>query len=361
MSTYQACRHCGAEIEIPIGYAGTPLNCPLCETPNQPPPMRFAPGTLLGGYRIVDRTEAEGAHETYRAERAPGLPLVKLQTFMPTEFDRGEPADYFLMAMKAWLAVKQPNIPRIIDAGRSSTGAYFAVHGQLDGMTLEERLSRAGGMELTSALHMATSIAQILRWLWTEHGLIYGALSPRQIILTPAKDVFLAPMALAPVLRNRPSGLPLGELVMGMPGFTSPELLNASESVDCRSDMYSLGATLYHMLTGKPPFACLDPYEVRTRLQAPSLPDPRTLCADLPDEVLWLLEALLAHDPNDRFPDWDYLVEMLVALELRQAVIPTRNMKSHSVLIRLSPDELADLTHGLPGATPNRRVIKRLK
>ena len=322
---------------VPDNPELTVLVCPLCQSQNQPPKARLATGSFLAGYQIIQNIETYAQHETYLAEHVGHKLQVRLQTFNSPVFDNGLPADYFLTAMRKWLKVKQPNIVKVIEAGRNRTGIYFSAYLPIEGITLEDRLWRGGGIALKPTLHLAISICKVLTWLYKEHGLIYGGLNPRNIILTPSKDIYLAQMTLAPIMRERPPGLPLAELATGRPGFMSPEQLTSPDSLDCQSDMFSLGATLYQMLTGKPPYAALNRNQVQMKHKAPSLADPRTFTPDLPDKVVWLLEVLLAHDPKDRFNNWDTLIDILNNIEQGRASWSPQPLKSHSVLIQSTP------------------------
>lgn len=349
MDLYLMCNNCGGEINISTSPPGTDHTCPLCGSVNQAFPQRLETGSILAGYQILQRIETHGAAETYLAEPIRNHGLVRLQTFKSPSFESGLAAEYYLTAMRQWMQVRQANIVKVLEAGRGSNGMFFAASAPAKGMTLEDRLWRGGAVELKPAIFLATSISRILEWLWNEHGLIYGQLTPRNISLTPDRNIFLANMALAPILKTRPPGIPFKEFVTSTPGFTSPEQLSTPDILDCRGDMYALGATLYHMLTGKPPFACLNAGEVLTKQRAPSLADPRLFRPDLPDEFVWLLEILLAHDPKDRFDSWAALIEILASLDFRKTPLPARTLKSHSVLVRLPPSDIAKLSrHATP-------------
>lgn len=350
MDLYLVCNHCGEETKVPSSQPVLVLSCPWCGIINHMPTQRQPQGAILAGYRILHRIQAYGASETYLAEPVTSHTLIKLQTFTSTTFGQGLAAEYYLADIKQWMQVRQPNIVKVLEAGRSSTGTFFAASAPITGITLEHRLWRGGAVDLKAAIYLAISISRVLEWLWKEHGLIYGQLTPRNIILTPDKNIFLAHMALTPILKQRPPGMSFREFGASTPGFTSPEQFTAPDTLDCRGDMYSLGATLYHMLTGKPPFACLNAEEVLAQHQTPSLADPRLLRPDLPDEYVWLLEILLAHDPKDRFDDWDYLIKILTSLDFGKTLSQQKAMKSHSVMIRLPPSDVAKL---------NRQAMKK--
>jgi serine/threonine-protein kinase len=345
MQLFFMCNHCGLEIKLTAPQPAPLLSCPRCSALNRIPPQRLDTGILLTGYRILHRIEASGNAECYLAEWKKNRSLVKFQTFSAPSFASGFAADYYLDGMKRWMGVRQPNIIKALEAGRSSNGTFFAASSQPGGTPLEERIWTMGALDIKAAINLALSISRILEWLWNEHGLIYGQLTPRNIILTPDRNILLAHMALAPLTKVRPAGLMLKEFVATTPGFTSPEQFTTPDTLDFRADMYSLGATLYHMLTGSPPFACLTPREVATQHQSPSLADPRLLRPDLPEEVVWLLEILMAHDPHERFDDWNSLISIMISLQDKKPALAQKQLKSHSVLIRLPHSDIAKLTN----------------
>ena len=331
------------------------LRCPICGAINYPPVQHFKRGDLLAGYSILKRIEANRTSETYLARSFNNRTIINLQTFSSKTIESGITAEYYLGAMKQWMKVRQPNIAKVLDAGRSSTGTFFAASSPIKGVTLEDRLWRGGAVELKPALHLAISISRILEWLWNEHGLLYGQLTPRNILLMPDKNIILSHMALAPILKNRPPGILIREFITSTPGFTCPEQFSSPDTLDLRGDMYSLGATLYHMLTGKPPFACLNTGEIITQQRSPSLADPRFLRPDLPDEFVWLLEILLAHDPKDRFDNWESLIKILTSLDHHQTLSQPQPLKSHSVLIHLPPSDIAQIP-----MRPRRKQVQSL-
>ena len=334
MKLYMMCHNCGGEIGVPDNPNLGLLVCPFCHSQNQLPQARLAAESYLAGYRIIRNIETSALHETYIAEDIGQRREVRLQTFASPAFESGLAADYFIAAMGKWLKVKHPNIVKVLEAGRNRSGLFFATSLPVTGMTLEERLWRGGAIPLRPALHLATSLGACLNWLYKEHGIIYGGLNPRNITLTPARDIILANLTLAPILRERPAGLALSQLATTRPGFMSPEQLADPDRMDCQSDMFSMGATLYQMLTGVAPFASLNRAEVVSKHQSTSLQDPRYHCPDLPDKVVWLLEILLAHEPAERFVNWETFLDVLATLDQPKKVWSPQPLKSHSVMIQ---------------------------
>ncbi len=345
MSLQYVCSNCGGEMNISDndiynlaqtkGMFQKRLQCSLCGALIAIPDARLENQAEISGYRIKNRIEVDGAREIYAAEHLETHKRMELQVFQSHLLERGEPSKLFLEAMSRFMKIRHPNLISIKDAGQSSGGVYFAAWQRVKSTSLENRLGDGGALELKPALHLATLIARVLEWLWAQQGLIYGSLSPRRIWIAPDNSVLLFNTILTPLVKNQPPTFPIASL--GMPGFMSPELLNGATQLDCRSDIYAFGATLYNMLTGSAPFCGLNSQQIQESQMASSLPDPRTLVPNLPAAVVELLKSTLAHDPNDRPKDWPTLIAQLTNLQKDKPIIPPAPMAHHSVLIQMEP------------------------
>jgi serine/threonine protein kinase len=105
--------------------------------------------------------------------------------------------------------------------------------------------------------------------------------------------------------------------VLGTPDYISPEQAMGVESIDWRSDQYSLGCSLYHMLSGRPPYEGSGSSVMRQHIKA-DLPDPRTYNPDIPDSVVQILERMVAKDPDDRYQNTGDLFEDLELVKIGQ-------------------------------------------
>ena len=365
MTLQYICSNCGAEmnlsdsdifnLEQTTGLFQKRLQCAVCSAFIAIPDAHLANQSIISGYRIGPRIEVDGAREIYEAEHIQKRQKVSVQVFHSPELKSGEPARLFLNAMRHYMQIKHPHLVGIMDAGQFSEGTYFAAWPSDVSMSLEHRLWNGGAIELKPALHLATLIGKVQEWLWTEHGLIYGVLSPRRIRIAPNNSVRLFNPILTPLVRNEPPPFPMDTL--GMPGFMSPEMLTRTNSLDCRSDIYSLGATIYTMLTGTAPFSGLNSQQIQESQASASLPDPRTLNPDIPAAVVELLKSTLAHDPNDRPQDWPTFLHQLGTLASDQPVPAPAPMKHHSVLLQLPPEQVPPPMKKRVVVRPNRIPI----
>ncbi|MEI6168754.1 MAG: protein kinase [bacterium] len=342
-------------LEQTTGLFQKRLQCAVCSAFIAIPDAHLANQSVISGYRIGPRIEVDGAREIYEAEHIQKRQKVSVQVFHSPELKSGEPARLFLNAMRHYMQIKHPHLVSIMDAGQFSEGTFFAAWQSDVSMSLEHRLWNGGAIELKPALHLATLIGKVQEWLWTEHGLIYGILSPRRIRIAPNNSVRLFNTILTPLVRNEPPTFPLDTL--GMPGFMSPEMLTRTNSLDCRSDIYTLGATMYTMLTGTAPFSGLNSQQIQESQASASLPDPRTLNPDIPAAVVELLKSTLAHDPNDRPQDWPTFLHQLETLTSDQPVPAPAPMKHHSVLIQLPPEQVPSPMKKKVLVRPNRIPI----
>jgi serine/threonine protein kinase/Tfp pilus assembly protein PilF len=200
--------------------------------------------------------------------------------------------------------LRHPNVATVFHFGETPAGQCFYAMELVEGETLEARVSRDGPLPVSTASDVAEQVARALAAA-EKHGLVHRDLKPSNIMIV-ANDADTAdgltvkvidfglakPTVAAPV----PSEQSALRGFSGTPGFASPEQLTAdSASLDARSDIYSLGATLWYLLSGKPPFAGRTPGELREE-QFQRLPVEQLTAAKVPGPLLTLLCSMLAAD-----------------------------------------------------------------
>lgn len=213
--------------------------------------------------------------------------------------------------------LKHPHLVQVYDVGRSE-GLYWISMEYLEVESVEVRVVRDGPLVEHFAVGVCLQVVQALQHAWEKSRLIHGDIKPRHILLE--RETHNARLA---ELGFGKSGF-VGEgdpevsdtvFTMGTPQFVSPEKAMRSKSLDFRADMYSLGATMYFMLTGKVPFDGLDPAAMLASHLRGHLPDPRTYRPGLHQSMVSVLERLLAKDPVDRYPTWAALAHDLTQIQ----------------------------------------------
>ena len=212
----------------------------------------------------------------------------------------------FLREARAAAALRHPNVAAVFQFGASPDGnrCYYAME-LVEGETLETRVRRDGPLDTKAALEIAIQITRALMAA-ASHGLIHRDLKPSNIMLTRGDadtaelEVKVIDFGLAKAIADAGGEMDLthGGFV-GTPNFASPEQFE-SGPVDVRSDIYSLGATLWFALTGKTPFAGCNIEEIRSAQKSDALPIEQLKAGRVPSRLRSLLKSMLAFEPAAR-------------------------------------------------------------
>src|SRR5437899_1882899 len=236
---------------------------------------------------------------------------------VPTGRDSQAVRERFLREARAAAALRHPNVAAVFQFGASPNGSrcFYAME-LVEGETLETRVRRDGPLKARLVLEIAIQIARALMAAAAQ-GVIHRDLKPGNIMLsrgdtdTSELEVKVIDFGLAKAIADAGGEMDLthGEFV-GTPNFASPEQFE-SGPVDVRSDIYSLGATLWFALTGKTPFAGGNIEEIHRAQQSKALPIEQLAARKVPGPVIKLLRRLLAVDPAQRPASARELMEKL--------------------------------------------------
>jgi serine/threonine protein kinase/predicted ATPase len=217
----------------------------------------------------------------------------------------------FLREARAAASVRHPNVASVLHLGRTGSSYFYAME-FVEGETLEHLIKRSGRLEVKLALEITTQIAAGLVAVHKQK-LVHRDIKPSNIMVSfeegadPA--VKIIDLGLAKFTTDLPSeaAISIPGAFAGTPEFASPEQF-AGVPVDIRSDIYSLGVTLWVMVTGKAPFRGT-PAEVMYQHQ--QAPLPLEQLGDVPQPVVVLLELFLEKDPGRRFQDPPELIKVM--------------------------------------------------
>ena len=207
----------------------------------------------------------------------------------------------FLREARAAASIRHPNVASVFHLGRTSENYFYAME-FVEGETLERLIRRSGRVELKRALEIATQVAAGLTAVHKK-GLVHRDIKPSNIMVSiedgGAVAAKIIDLGLAKVVNELGSQtlISMPEAFSGTPEFASPEQF-AGVSIDIRSDLYSLGVTLWEMVTGDGPFRGF-PAEVMYQHQYAPLPVEQL--KGVPQPVVALIEVLLEKDPASGF------------------------------------------------------------
>ena len=326
------CSGCKAALETEAGDAGAQVACPACGTVFAVPRKGPGPGTTIGGFLITRLIGTGGMGKVYLATQLSMERDVALKVLDPHLTREAEDIERFLNEVRVSAKLDHPNIVTAYEAG-DDDGYYFMAMAYIDGEPLDEKLKRDGGMEEKDALHITRKMASALAYAWNEHRMLHRDVKPENILLDRHGEPKLTDMGLSKTIAAVEQ-MTLAGTVIGTPNYMSPEQLEDLSSVDFRADMYSLGATLHHMLTGEVPFKNSTVVKTFQHMATDRLDDPRKVNPRIGKGCIDLLQVMLAKDPKDRYHNWATLLADLDRVQQGDRAGARRPDRNGSVLRR---------------------------
>ncbi|GMV82967.1 MAG: hypothetical protein AMXMBFR7_41510 [Planctomycetota bacterium] len=291
--------------------------------PAQRPSGEQPTRTMLGDYELLKEIGRGGMGSVYLATQVSlGRPVaVKILSK-----DLAKNADFVQRFFREARAVAQLNHPNLIQgiAVGEIEGQYFFAMEYVDGPSAMQRLKDMGGKLLEDeALDIAIQVARALEHAH-KHGMVHRDIKPDNILLTNDGTAKLCDLGLAKLTRAEDAGLTQAGQAVGTPNYISPEQARGRTDVDIRSDLYSLGATTYHLLVGEPPYTGNAAAVIMTQHLAEPPRDAHAANPDVSPEFSGVLLRLMQKKPEDRYASPAELIADLEALKRGEA--PARAM-----------------------------------
>ncbi|MEZ4388861.1 MAG: serine/threonine-protein kinase [Candidatus Krumholzibacteriia bacterium] len=217
-------------------------------------------------------------------------------------------AQRFLNEARSAASLNHPGIVQIYEFGHTETCAYLVME-YVDGRTLRDLMNEFGRYSERRACELVDQACDALGAAH-DRGIVHRDVKPDNMMLTRAGAFKLVDLGLAKNVEGEGSQTETGQSV-GTPHYISPEQVLGAKIIDQRADIYSLGASLYCMATGKVPFEGSSSAHIMSRHLNDPLPDPRLLVPDLSDGFCRLVSRAMAKDPAHRYQT---MAEMRTAL-----------------------------------------------
>jgi serine/threonine-protein kinase len=271
----------------------------------------------LGQYRLGRRIGAGGMGEVYLAEHQLLKRACALKLIRPDSSADPRALERFEREVRLTATLSHPNTVEIYDYGRTEDGTYYYVMEYLPGLSLAELVERHGPLPPGRAVYLLRQVCQSLRESHAA-GLIHRDIKPSNVLVSRRgglDDVAkLLDFGLAlPLAGNGGPKLSGEGQVLGTPLFMSPEQATGDGELDGRSDIYSLGAVAYYLLTGRPPFEGENGVRLLIAHARDQVVPPSQVRGSIPDDLERIVLRCLAKDATDRFPDVDTLERALGA------------------------------------------------
>src|SRR5881296_572176 len=264
-------------------------------------PERFGP------YHVEERIGAGGMGIVYLALDEALQRQVALKTLLPALAADPEFVARFKREAQSAAALNHPNITQIYTIGQEGRVPFFAME-LIRGPSLEAILRDKGAIPAAEAAGYILQAAKGLRHA-AQKKLIHRDIKPSNLMLTEDGVVKITDFGLAKVARSETQLTATGE-VLGSPGYISPEQASGA-ALDARSDIYSLGATFYHLVAGRLPFEAPTPVAMIVKHMSEPLRSPRAVNPSVPYPVASAIQKMMAKRPGERFQDYDALIREL--------------------------------------------------
>ncbi len=299
------CDLCGKIISAPRSYAGKMGKCScghtmpvpvIKHTPTEGNPLK---GFLIAGCRI-DRIIGKGSAATvYKGHHlALDIPVAIKILHPGQQRIQSEMARRFLKEASVIAKLNHANIVGVMNAGEEK-GHNFIVMQYVPGQSLGKAIQKREAVSINDFIRIFLDVCKALTAAH-EFGVIHGDIKPDNILLTPGGRAMLADFGLVRDLRDVKTERD-ANVVVGTPLYMSPEQAKGEYSADVRSDLYSLGAAMYHTLAGHPPFQAFTVAEViRKHLREPLTPLTK-INPKIPESVSNIVTKAMAKRPENRY------------------------------------------------------------
>lgn len=264
----------------------------------------------IHGYEFTGLIREGGSATTLKAFQTSLQRSVIIKVF---HTDGSEHSDQQMQAVMANVrktaGLKHPGLIEVIDVGMAD-GSNYVIMGFSEGAaSLAERLRQISVSSEKEILAVAEQVASAMDYAWKQTGLVHGNLKPDNIIIRQDGLVSVSDLGMA--RRDFIPDILTGghvETTVGTPNYMSPEQVRGTPPLDCRTDIYSLGATLYQMATGRMPFYDTPNEHAMYRHLAETIPNPRDINPNISKSLALLIFRMMMKSPDDRHSSWEALV-----------------------------------------------------
>ncbi len=279
-----------------------------------PAPERLGPGTRFGNFELLECVGGGGMGRVFRARDMALARTVAIKLLSREQAADGEVLLRFRNEAQTAARLNHENLVHVYHSG-DEDGIPYIVFEFIEGMNIRTLVERKGVLPLAEAISYTFQVAEALSHAVAQN-VVHRDIKPSNILITSRGQAKLIDLGLARLqkLSEGEGDLTASGVTLGTFDYISPEQARDPRTADVRSDIYSLGCTLFFMLAGRPPFAEGTVLQKLLQHQAEEPPDVRHFRPELPLATSRLLRRMMAKDPRRRFQTPHQLIEALVVL-----------------------------------------------
>jgi formylglycine-generating enzyme required for sulfatase activity len=258
----------------------------------------FHDGQILGDFEILGRLGQGGMGAVYQARQTSLERLVALKTLQGSLASDPEFIARFRREAKAAASLNHPNLVQVYSAGETEGLHWFAME-YVEGESAQDRMKRKQRIDPAEVIAIGIHIATALDYAWRKAHLIHRDIKPDNIFLSSDGEVKLGDLGLAKRADENQS-LTMTGAAIGTPHYVSPEQGQGKKDVDLRADIYSLGCTLFHLVSGKPPYSGDTAMAVMLQHVTAPVPEPQQAWPAFPSELSRVVMKMMLKQPAAR-------------------------------------------------------------
>ena len=295
----------------------------------------------IPGYKILGKVGSGAMAIVYKARQLSLNRIVAIKVLPQRFTENREYVERFYREGRAAAKLSHNNIVQAYDVGEAGGYHYFAME-YVEGKTLYDDLATGKVFGEKEALDIIIQVAQALDHAHNR-GLIHRDVKPKNIMIDNHSVVKLADMGLAREITDVELAQTEAGKAYGTPYYIAPEQIRGEIDIDGRADIYSLGATIYHMLTGRLPFIAEDPTEVMRKHLKDQLIPPDHINTALSAGVSEVIEVMMAKRKEDRYSNAKELLQDLEAVRADQPPLRAHRRFDFSELEQLEEGKTIDV------------------
>jgi serine/threonine-protein kinase len=357
LCTDEELRHSIAELEARCKVNPTMLRDVLVEfgyiTESQAERLRVrikeskAVAHQIPGYKILGKLGAGAMAIVYRAQQLSLDRTVAIKVLPKRFSENPEYVERFYREGQAAAKLNHNNIVQAFDVGEAGGYHYFVME-YVEGKTIYDDLATGIPFDEAEALEIIIQVANALAHAHAR-GLIHRDVKPKNIMITNDGVVKLADMGLARETTDIETATTEAGKAYGTPYYIAPEQIRGKIDIDGRADIYGLGSTLYHMVTGRVPFMADGPTDVMRKHLKEQLIPPDHINTALSGGISEVIEVMMAKTREDRYNNTEELLTDLEAVRLGQAPLRAHKRFDFSALEQLENGEALEAEQKLDG------------
>jgi serine/threonine protein kinase len=309
----------------------------------------------VGKYDLLEKIAEGGMGTVYRGRDRESGTIVAIKVVAPHMAENEVLLKRFEQEYTAARHLDHPNIVRALDFGNAGSSPYLVME-YVDGESLGQKLEREGPLPEKEAIRL---IAQVAQGLYRAHKekLIHRDVKPDNVMITADGQAKLTDLGLVKEVEADLNLTRTGR-GLGTPHFMAPEQFKNAKNVDPRCDIYSLGATLYMLVTGEMPFKSSGPLDAYMKKIENKIVPPREIVPSLSERTDWAIRRALSADPDQRPSTCREFVEDLTGRSTRKLAPAAQSTAVQDVWYLVYKDEEGD-SHTVKGSTQGiRRSLK---